>query len=359
MEFSAQEKSYIWLDSFPLSDVQKRKILTVCDSPIDVVKNFSSLKPLFDEFAESELFEKMQASLKGDSGYFSRLLDGFSANKVTPIPVCSKDYPKEWLSIQDAPIVLYAKGDLRLLETDKFSIVGSRRTAHTALKTGEKLTEELSQKFTILTGVADGGDTAVIEGALKGSKKLICLLAGGFGSIPKGNVALLKMVEQNGLLLAPNAYDTPVRSFSYERRNKLLALLSVGVLVIGAGEKSGALVTAKYAKEYQKPLFAFPYPPLSSVGVGCNALIKQGAKLTESAVDILEYFGLEAQPKRAVELTETEEKAWQYLSEQGEAHLTEIAQTLGVPPYKTSAILSALEMKGLIVKLGANRFSAV
>ena len=186
MEFSAQEKSYIWLDSFPLSDVQKRKILTVCDSPIDVVKNFSSLKPLFDEFSEAELFEKMQESLKGDSGYFSRLLDGFSANKVTPIPVCSKEYPKEWLSMQDAPIVLYAKGDLRLLETDKFSIVGSRRTAHTALKTGEKLAEELSQKFTILTGVADGGDTAVIEGALKGSKKLVCLLAGGFGSIPKG-----------------------------------------------------------------------------------------------------------------------------------------------------------------------------
>ena len=359
MEFSAQEKSYIWLDSFPLSDVQKRKILTVCESVVEVVKNFSSLKPLFDEFSEAELFEKMQASLKGDSGYFSRLLDGFSANKVTPIPVCSKAYPEEWKDVLDAPIVLYAKGNLSLLETKKFCIVGSRRTAHTALKTGEKLTEELSQKFTILTGVADGGDTAVIEGALKGSKKLICLLAGGFGSIPKGNMTLLKMVEQNGLLLAPNAYDTPVRSFSYERRNKLLALLSVGVLVIGAGEKSGALVTAKYAKEYQKPLFAFPYPPLSSVGVGCNALIKQGAKLTESAVDILEYFGLETQPKRAVELTETEEKAWQYLSEQGEAHLTEIAQTLGVPPYKTSAILSALEMKGLIVKLGANRFSAV
>ena len=359
MEFSAQEKSYIWLDSFPLSDVQKRKILAVFNSAVDVVKKFSSLKPLFDEFAEAELFEKMQASLKGDSGYFSRLLDGVSANKVTPIPVCSKEYPKEWLSMQDAPIVLYAKGDLSLLKTDKFCIVGSRRTAHTALKTGEKLAEELSQKFTILTGVADGGDTAVIEGALKGSKKLICLLAGGFGSIPKGNMALIKKVEQNGLLLAPNPYDTPVRSFSYERRNKLLALLSVGILVIGAGEKSGALVTAKYAKEYQKPLFAFPYPPLSSVGVGCNALIKQGAKLTESAGDILEYFGLEAQPKCAVELTETEEKVWQYLSEQGEAHLTEIAQALGVPPYKTSAILSALEMKGLVVKLGANRFSAV
>ena len=359
MEFSAQEKSYIWLDSFPLSDVQKRKILTVCDSPIDVVKKFSSLKPLFDEFSEVELFEKMQATLKNDGGYFSRLLDGFSVNEVTPIPICSKAYPNEWKAESDAPIVLYAKGDLSLLKTDKFCIVGSRRTANTALKTGEKLAEELSQKFTLLTGVADGGDTAVIEGALKGSKKLVCLLAGGFGSIPKGNFALMKKVEQNGLLLAPNSYDTPVRSFSYERRNKLLALLSVGVLVIGAGEKSGALVTAKYAKEYKKPLFAFPYPPLSSVGVGCNALIKRGAKLTESAGDILEHFGLEVQPKRAVELTETEEKVWQYLSEQGEAHLTEIAQALGVPPYKTSAILSSLEMKGIVVKLGANRFSAV
>ncbi len=359
MEFSAQEKSYIWLDSFPLSDVQKRKILSVCSSAIDVVKEFSKLKPLFDEFSDPELFKKMQATLKSDSGYFSRLLDGFRANEVTPIPVCSKEYPKEWNAIPDAPIVLYAKGDLSLLKTDKFCIVGSRRTAHTALKTGEKLAEELSQKFTLLTGVADGGDTAVIEGALKGSKKLVCLLAGGFSSIPKGNLALLKKVEQNGLLLAPNSFDTPVRSFSYERRNKLLALLSVGVLVIGAGEKSGALVTAKYAKEYEKPLFAFPYPPLSSAGIGCNALIKQGAKLTESATDILEYFGLKAEPKRKIDLTETEEQVWEYLSERGESHLTELAQTLRVPPYKALAILSALEMKGLVVKLGANRFSAV
>ena len=227
------------------------------------------------------------------------------------------------------------------------------------MKTGEKIAQEISTKFAVLTGVADGGDTAAIEGALKGSKKIICLLAGGFGSIPKGNFPLMHAVEEHGLLLAPNSFDSPVRAFSYERRNKLLAMLCVGVLVLGAGEKSGSLITAKYAEEYKKPIFALPYPPLSGAGVGCNALIKRGAKLTEEGKDILDFFGLETEKKQTIDLTETEQKAWQFLVDNGEAHLTQISQAIGVPTYKATAILSALEMKGVVVKLGSNRFSAV
>ena len=169
----------------------------------------------------------------------------------------------------------------------------------------------------------------------------------------------MKKVWENGLLLTPNYFDAPVRKFSFERRNKLLALLSVGALIIGAGETSGALVTAKYANKYSKPVFALPYPPLSSAGSGCNGLIKKGARLTETASDILEYYGLENIEQPTIELTETERKAWEYLSQTGEAHLTEISQALGLPVFKASAVLSSLEAKGLAVKLGANRFSAV
>jgi DNA processing protein len=227
------------------------------------------------------------------------------------------------------------------------------------LKTGEKIAQELSGKFTVLTGVADGGDTAAIEGALKGSKRVICLLAGGYSSIPKGNFSLMRAVEEQGLLLAPNHFDVSVRAFSYERRNKLIALLSVGVLVLGAGEKSGSLITAKYAQNYQKPIFALPYPPLSGAGVGCNALIKQGARLTEEAQDVFDFYGVKADEKPQVELTEAERKVWQYLVDNGEAHLTQIGQAVGLPTYKVTAVTSALEMKGLVVKLGSNRFSAV
>lgn len=359
MELSAQEKSYIWLDSFPLTDSEKRKILERATSIVAVVKNFSLLQDLFEEFSKRDLFEKMQKTLLDGGKYFSLVLSGLEANETLPITRASALYPKEWLNETDAPFVLYAKGDSSLLSTEKFCIVGSRRTPASALKTGEKISKELSNKFTILTGVADGGDTAVIEGALAGTKKIICLLAGGFASLPQSSYSLMKKVWENGLLLTPNYFDAPVRKFSFERRNKLLALLSVGALIIGAGETSGALVTAKYANKYSKPVFALPYPPLSSAGSGCNGLIKKGARLTETASDILEYYGLENIEQPTIELTETERKAWEYLSQTGEAHLTEISQALGLPVFKASAVLSSLEAKGLAVKLGANRFSAV
>jgi DNA processing protein len=359
MELSAQEKSYIWLDSFPLEEGEKRKLLHACGSAVELVKNFSSTKELFVAFSKLDIFEKMLKTLKGDNGYFNELLTELKANSTTAITIVSELYPKEWKELSDAPLVLYAKGNLELLKTEKFCIVGSRRTPQTALKTGEKIAQELSEKFTILTGVADGGDTAAIEGALKGTKKLICLHAGGYASLPKGNYALMRKVEEEGLLLCPNYFSVPVRAFSYERRNKLLALLSSATLVIGAGEKSGSLITAKYAKNYQKPIFALPYPPLSSAGVGCNALIKGGAKLTEEAKDVLDYFGLEITKRKAVDLTETEQKVWQYLADREEAHLTELAQAVGLPPFKVVSVLSALEMKGLVVKLGSNRFAPV
>ena len=94
-------------------------------------------------------------------------------------------------------------------------------------------------------------------------------------------------------------------------------MLCVGVLVLGAGDKSGSLITAKYAEEYKKPIFALPYPPMSGAGVGCNALIKRGAKLTEEAKDVLDFFGLETEKKQAVDLTDTEQKAWQFLVDNG------------------------------------------
>ena len=99
------------------------------------------------------------------------------------------------------------------------------------------------------------------------------------------------VLDENGLLLSPHPYETPVCSFSYEYRNKLLAALGDGTLVLGAADKSGALITAKYAHKFQKPIFALPYAPGAAAGAGCNQLIKQGGFLTETAKDVADKFG--------------------------------------------------------------------
>ncbi len=279
---------------------------------------------------------------------------------IIEIPLSSTEYPSAWKMLGDAPQTLYALGDLSLLKGRKLAVVGSRRTPVNVLKVGGEIAQKLSEEITLVTGVADGGDTAAIEGALRGSGKIICLLAGGFSALPQCNLQLLERVARKGLLLSPHPFETQVRNFSYEYRNKLLARLTDGVFVLGAGEKSGALITASYAVEYALPVFALPYPPNSTYGSGCNALIKQGGYLVESAEDIAWRYGVTlTEKRREISLTEEEEGAYRALKEKGECHTGELASLSGVPVFKLRGILSALEVKGLVVSLGGNRYAAL
>ncbi len=279
---------------------------------------------------------------------------------LVEIPTTSPLYPVAWQELSDKPSVLYALGNTSLLREKKLCVVGSRTTPVNALKLGAEICKTLSESFTLLTGTADGGDSAGIEGCLAGSGKVICLLAGGFSALPQSNLGLLERVLARGLLLSPHPFETGVRAYSYEYRNKLLAKLSEGVFVLGAGEKSGALITAKYAVRYQKPVFALPYPPNSAAGAGCNGLIKRGGYLTESAEDIAAHYGVSLQKKRAEVLLSPEEKrAYEVVRAGVELHVNEIAERTGLPPFKLRAILSALEVKGVLVSTGGNRYCII
>ena len=279
---------------------------------------------------------------------------------IVEIPVSSPDYPVEWKGLPDAPPVIYARGNIALLRERKFTVVGARRTPAPALKLGARICKELSNGVAIVTGTADGGDGAAIEGALSGGGKVICVLAGGFSALPQANVQLLGEVAKRGLLISPYPYETEVRAFSYEYRNKLLATLGEGVLVLGAAEKSGALITAKYAMAQGKPVFAFPYFPGSAAGEGCNKLLKTGGILTESASDITARMNIQTEEKtRTVVLTADEEKLLSALKTLAEGHASELAAAAGIPPFKVRAVLSALEVKGLVTALGGNRYAPV
>ena len=279
---------------------------------------------------------------------------------IVEIPISSPNYPVEWKGLPDAPPVLYARGNIALLRKRKFTVVGARRTPAPALKLGARICKELSNGVVIVTGTADGGDGAAIEGALSGGGNLICVLAGGFSALPQASIQLLGEVAKKGLLLSPYPYETEVRAFSYEYRNKLLATLGEGVLVLGAAEKSGALITAKYAAAQGKPVFAFPYFPGSAAGEGCNKLLKTGGVLTESALDITARMDIKTEEKtRAVVLTADEEKLLSALKTLAEGHASELAAAAGIPPFKVRAVLSALEVKGLVTALGGNRFAPV
>ncbi len=278
---------------------------------------------------------------------------------IVAISKGDREYPEAWKELSDAPSTVYALGDISLLAERKFAIVGARRTPANAMKIGREIASALSAQFVVVTGVADGGDTAAIEGALSQNGRVICLLAGGFSALPQCNLSLLERVVKRGLLLSPHPFETQVRSFSYGYRNKLLAALCEGVFVLGAGEKSGALITADYAKKKNLPVFALPYAPNAAYGCGCNRLIKEGAYLVESAEDIASRFGIDlTKKKREVFLSEDERRVYEAIREKTECHVNELA-AIGVPVFKLRGILSALEVKGVILSLGGNRYTVV
>ena len=351
--WSAEEKSLLWLDSFPLEPLFKRALLEKAGGAVKLVKGFAAFE---GEFSDKESFLKMQESLQ-DGSYFAAVKARIEDCGVTPVFYGAKGYPTGWLSLRDAPVCLYAKGNLSLLDRQLFAVVGSRRTTAAVKQLGKTISQSLAKRFTIITGAADGGDEAALSGALT-SGGAICFLAGGYDHAPKEN-PLVAQAEGQGLVIAASPMGTPVRVYSYEYRNKLLAAASEGVLVLSAAQKSGALITAAYAKKQEKKVFAIPYAPGSQTGEGCNALLKDGAFLTETADDILAQYGMEGVIKALPVLSETEQKVLGALSELGEAHVSQIASATQIPVFKLATVLASLEVKGAAVKTGGNRYAAV
>ncbi len=356
--WTATERSYIWLDSFPLDATEKNALIEEAGGVIPLVKNFSSFRNRFLQKGRRELFERMEETLHGGS-YFKGLQALYERERITPVTKATEGYFSAWKDFPDAPCVLYVKGDVSLLKTSLFAVVGSRKIQESYQKIGRELCQGLASHFTLLTGAAEGGDEVAARGGLQGGKT-VCMLAGGFGHTPQDGSEYLKEVEKKGAILSVCPYDTPVRNYSYERRNKLLAACAKGALILAAGEKSGAKTTAEYALKCELPLFVLPYAPNSPSGVGCNALIKKGGRLTENLIDILSYFGINLnKDEQSLSLTAEEGRVYEVLKREGESHLSALSQQLGVPVFKVAATLSKLEVKGLVVKAGGNKYLAL
>ena len=268
-------------------------------------------------------------------------------------------YPENLRHIDEPPIVLYCKGNTELLKSNCFSVVGSRKTSAQALALCKKICGQLTEVFTVVTGVAEGADSAAIEGALT-SGKIISVLANGFDCFyPANNRNLIEKVAQKGLLISEYLPHIPPLKYNFPVRNRIIAGLSRGTLVVSAGEKSGALITADLALEYGREVFAFPYSAGIASGAGCNALIKNGAYLTENILDIFKEFGLDLEKPKAPSLTEEERAVLEEIEFAGEGFLPAIAQKLNKPTYQLIPIVSSLEIKGLITRLGGNRYSKI
>lgn len=213
------------------------------------------------------------------------------------LTLADADYPQALLRSADPPILLYVKGRVELLNRPGLAIVGSRNATPQGEANAEAFAAALAGAgLTIISGMALGIDTAAHRGALsaiattgENSGSTIAVIGTGAGRIyPARNRELARILAQQGAIVSEFPLDTPALAANFPRRNRIIAGLAQGCLVVEAAARSGSLITARLAAEAGRDVFAIPGSIHSPLAKGCHQLIKQGAKLVESAQDVLE-----------------------------------------------------------------------
>jgi DNA processing protein len=209
------------------------------------------------------------------------------------ITLADAEYPKQLLEIADPPALLYVLGNARLLNSPALAVVGSRNATPQGLENAQSFARTFSDAgLAIVSGLALGIDSAAHRGGLQGRGSTVAVLGTGIDIIyPRRNEPLAGEIAGRGALLSEFSLGTPAAPSNFPRRNRLISGLSRGCLVVEAALSSGSLITAKLAAEQGREVFAVPGSIHSPLSKGCHALIKQGAKLVESAQDVLEELG--------------------------------------------------------------------
>ena len=285
------------------------------------------------------------------------------------------DYPRALLDIPDPPMILYALGQTAGLEkltaSSCIAMVGSRNPTPQGTQNAQAFSQSLSAAgLTVVSGLALGIDGAAHEGALRGAAPealaTIAVVGTGLDRVyPKHHLALAHHIAQHGVILSEYPLGTPPLNANFPKRNRIIAGLSQATLVVEAALKSGSLITAKQALEQGKEVLAIPGSIHSTQAKGCHALIKQGAKLVESAQDVLEELRL-PDPFKAATLAVTDASGpyEETPEDQGllvhlgfdPVHLDALQARCGLDTARLQAQLLTLELDGWVARLPGGLF---
>lgn len=281
----------------------------------------------------------------------------------------SKVYPDNLKNIYNPPEELFVDGEILPSDNNAIAIVGTRRASYYGMEQCEKLSYDLAIRgITIISGMARGIDSAAHRGALKAKGRTIAVLGSGHNHIyPPENKKLYGEIVKNGAVVSEYEPDMPPFRTNFPRRNRIISGMSKGVVIIEAPRKSGALITADFALEQGRDVFALPGNISSVRSSGTNALIKEGAKLVEGISDILEELKNvidikeidSADSKPGLEKCSSDEKMiFGILSDKSKS-IDEISSIANLPVYKISEALLKLELKRLIKGLPGENFVRV
>ena len=279
------------------------------------------------------------------------------------------EYPQLLRQIYDPPIVLYVRGRLNEGDRNAVAMVGSRMTTHYGIETARKLAYQLAYVgVTVVSGGARGIDTAAHQGALSGGGRTVAVLGTGINLVfPPENAELFERISSKGAVITQFPFNRNADKQSFPIRNRIVAGMTLGTVVVEANLTSGALITANMAVEYGRQVFAVPGRIDSPRSKGCHELIKKGAKLCEGAEDVLSEFeylfpaanrppgASETGVLPALSLSENEQLVYNVLSEE-DLGIDDIIPKSGLPSSAVSVALLSLEMKRLVRQLPGKLF---
>ena len=284
------------------------------------------------------------------------------------VSISEAGYPSLLREIHDPPPLLYVRGDPRVLRLPAICIVGSRSAGRRGILTARSLAAGLSERgLLVVSGLARGIDGAAHEGALERGGVTCAVLGSGLDiCYPPENGPLADRIERQGAILSELPLGTPPMRHNFPRRNRILSGISLGVVVVEAGMRSGAMVTARMAREQDRELFAVPGPVEKPMSRGPHALIRNGAYLVETIEDVMAQLppcgsapairlGTEVAP-RPESLSGPERRVIDAL-ELDPKHIDELVRICNISPTSLLPLLLNLEMRGAVVSCGGGSFA--
>jgi DNA processing protein len=290
MQHDAELAAWIKLSLVPgLGGQSLRRLLAAFGLPQQVL---AAGRSVLARIASAEIAARILSDT--DSPAVDAALEWAAAEGHTVLTLADSDYPQSLLETPDPPALLYLHGRRELLARPGLAVVGSRNATPQGISNAEQFARAFSAAgLTIVSGLALGIDAAAHRGGLDGAGSTIAVLGTGADILyPQRNRALGERIAREGLILSEFPLGTPPHGGNFPRRNRVISGLARGCLVVEAALASGSLITARLAAEQGREVFAIPGSIHSPHAKGCHALIKQGAKLVESAQDLLQELGM-------------------------------------------------------------------
>ena len=286
-------------------------------------------------------------------------LEKLEKYSVKAVSLDDPAYPPRLKEIYDYPPLLYVRGDILPEDECAVAVVGTRRPTIYGKQAAEDMATNLAHsKITVVSGLAAGVDSVAHRAALQAGRRTIAVAACGLDLVyPGSHVALARQIMEQGALVSEFGLGTKPKAEHFPQRNRIISGMSLGVLVIEADERSGALITARKAVEHNRDVFAIPGSIYSPMSLGANRLIQDGAKLVLTAADILEELNLnmavhQIEMKNVVATTDTETEVLAYLTKEAR-HVDELCHCSGLPAATITGTLALLELKGLAKHVGS------